>query len=372
MKGKIMPKSEFVINLGPKYLQTQGLLKLVTVCDAEKIKSVEPVIGYSHRGFEKIAENLTYMQYLPAAAKISPLSWFMYQEAFCSAVEKLCNIEVPEKAEFIRVLLMEMNRISSHFFWFGSYLKDLGGFIQMNFCLDVTDLILDLFEKITGQRYSSDFFTFGGVKNDISNEILDEIPSLLTEIVEITKILNDLAVENPSFISRTANVGILTKQTALSYSITGVNLRASGADVDFRKKQPYSAYDKLDFDVPLRKTGDSYDRFVLRTEEILQSVKIVQQCVTKLKNTNGVFDLGINQIELIPEKKMVSSYVESSNGLVVCTIVSDGTNKPQRVKWRTASFYSVQILPLLLKNRYIADIMTIVGSFDINMSEADR
>ena len=359
MKGKIMPKSEFVINLGPKYLQTQGLLKLVTVCDAEKIKSVEPVIGYSHRGFEKIAENLTYMQYLHAAAKISPLSGFMYQEAFCSAVEKLCNIEVPEKAEFIRVLLMEMGRISSHFFWFGSYLKDLGGFIQMNFCLDVTDLILDLFEKITGQRYSSDFFTFGGVKNDISNEILDEIPSLLTEIVEKTKILNDL-------------VGILTKKTALNYSITGINLRASGADTDFRKKQPYSAYDKLYFDVPLRKTGDSYDRFVLRTEEILQSVKIVQQCVTKLKNTNGVFDLGINQIELIPEKKMVSSYVESSNGLVVCTIVSDGTNKPQRVKWRTASFYSVQILPLLLKNRYIADIMTIVGSFDINMSEADR
>lgn len=372
MKGKIMPKSEFVINLGPKYLQTQGLLKLVTVCDAEKIKSIEPVIGYSHRGFEKFAENLTYMQYLPVVAKISPLSCFMYQQTFCSAVEKLCNIEVPEKAEFIRVLLMEMNRMASHFFWFGSYLKDLGGLFQMNFCIEITDLIHDLFEKITGQRFSSDFFTFGGVKSDIPNEVLDEISLLLNEILKRIKILNDLAVNNPSFVSRTANVGILTKQTALSYSITGVNLRASGADVDFRKKQPYSAYDKFDFDVPLRKTGDSYDRFVLRTEEVLQSVKIVQQAVNKIKNTNSVFDLGINQIELIPEKKMVSSFVESSNGLVICTIISDGTNKPQRVKWRTPSFYSVQILPLLLKNRYIADIMTIVGSLDINMSEADR
>ena len=367
-----MPKSEFVINLGPKYLQTQGLLKLGTVCDAEKIKSIEPVIGYSHRGFEKFAEKLTYMQYLPVVAKISPLSCFMYQQTFCSAVEKLCNIEVPEKAEFIRVLLMEMNRLASHFFWFGSYLKDLGGLFQMNFCIEITDLIHDLFEKITGQRFPSDFFTFGGVKSDIPNEVLDEISLLLNEILKRIKILNDLAVNNPSFVSRTANVGILTKQTALSYSITGVNLRASGADVDFRKKQPYSAYDKFDFDVPLRKTGDSYDRFVLRTEEVLQSVKIVQQAVNKIKNTNSVFDLGINQIELIPEKKMVSSFVESSNGLVICTIISDGTNKPQRVKWRTPSFYSVQILPLLLKNRYIADIMTIVGSLDINMSEADR
>lgn len=341
-------------------------------CDDEVVKNIDVSIGYSHKGVEKFAENVTYVQYRPLSAKISLQSPFMYQEAFCSAVENLCNIEVPEKARFIRVLLMELNRIYSHFFSIGSFAKDLGNAFSCNFCLNVSNSILSLLEKITGQRYSCNYYLFGGVKNDISSEILNEIIILSNDIADKIKILNNLILNNPVFISRTENIGILTSETALKYSITGVNLRASGIDTDFRKKQPYLIYNELDFNVPLRKTGDSYDRFVLRTEEVVQSLEIVRQCVHKLKNTNGVVKASVNQIELIPAKNMVSSYIESTNGLIICTIFSDGTNKPQRVKWRTPSFYSVQILPLLLKNRYIADIMTIVGSLDINMPEADR
>ncbi|MGN0004975.1 MAG: NADH-quinone oxidoreductase subunit D [Candidatus Gastranaerophilaceae bacterium] len=365
-----MSKEELIINLGPQYLHSQGLLKLIAVCDSEVLKKIEPVIGYSHKGIEKISEELTYMQYRPITAKISPNSSYMYQTAFCHAIEKLCNINVPEKARFIRILMMELNRIYSHLCWIGNYLLDLGNVLPSKACLPLCDSILNIFEKITGQRYSCEYIIFGGVKKDIDIETLDLISQITEEIAENLSILNDLITNNPVFISRTANIGILTPQTALNYSITGVNLRASGIGLDFRKND--DTYKELSFEIPLRKAGDSYDRFVLRTEEISQSIKIVLQCLEKIKNTNSVFNADINQIELIPENKQITTYIESSNGLLACTVFSNGTNKPQRVKWRTPSFYSVQILPVLLKNRYITDIMTILGSLDISMPEADR
>ena len=367
-----MPKTELKINLGPKYFQTQGLIKLVADCDAEKIKNLDVVIGYSHKGMEKIAEKLIYMQYLPLTVKISPLSGFAYQEAFCFGVEKLANIEVPEKAQYIRVLLMELERISSHLFCLGNILSVLGNLLPFNFCIEQQNLILNIFEKITGQRFSNNYYVFGGVKNDISNEILDEILLVVKYIFQQIETLKNFSVNNPLFVSRTKNIGIIHKDVALNFSITGVNLRASGVNADFRKKQPYLIYDKLDFEIPVEKNGDAYSRCVLRINEIEQSVKIVEQCVDKIKNTNSVVSCGCNQIEIITQEDTVNSYVESTNGLVVCTIFSDGTNKLQRVKWRVPSFYSIRLLPFILKNKYITDVSTIFGSLDINVSEADR
>ena len=230
-----MTNTVFKINVGPQHPSTHGVLRLIADVDGEVIKSIEPVIGYLHRGLEKAAESRLYIQYLPMVDRIDYVSGFMCQEAFCSAVEKLCNITVPERAQYIRVLLMELNRISSHLLWLGTYLMDLGASSPIFYAFRERECILKIFENITGQRMMFNFHTFGGVKRDLSEQNLQDIQEFLNifpkRIQEYESILSD----NPIFISRTKGIGILSSKTALNYSITGANLRASGVDIDFRK-----------------------------------------------------------------------------------------------------------------------------------------
>lgn len=353
---------------------SQGIIKLIAETDGEFIKSVEPPdIGYLHRGLEKAAESRTYLQYLPIVDKIDCVSGFIYQEAFCSAVEKLCSIDVPVKAQYIRVLLMELTRISSHLFWLGTYLRNLGACFPAFYAFKERELILQIFEELNGQRLMLNFHKFGGVKHDLNQNIIGEIENFLkilpNRLFEYENILND----NPIFTGKTKGIGILSKKSALNYSVTGANLRASGVALDVRKSCPYLVYDKINFDIPTQKEGDCYSRYLQRMGEIKQSADIVSQCLEYIKSSNEeIFNPEINRTNIKPEENTVVSYVESSRGLVSCTLVSDGSEIPYRVKWRTSSFYSVQILPFLLKNRYVSDIMSIFGSLDIMMTEVDR
>ncbi len=367
-----MTKELLKINIGLQHPSTHGVLRLITELDGETVKSVEPVIGYLHRGMEKLAESRTYLQYLPMVDRVDYLSGFFCQEAFCSAVEKLSDIEVPERAKYIRCLLMELNRITSHLLWLGTYLMDLGASSPIFYAFREREMILRIFENLTGQRMMYNFHVFGGVKRDLSAEILDEIEKFLEIFPEKIKEYESILTDNPIFLSRTKGLGILTKNVALNYSITGANLRASGLNTDFRKQKPYLVYDKLDFEVSTETAGDCYARYLVRIAEMKQSQRIAAQCVDYLKNNSGEFkNSSVNPLAIKPQGE-ASSFVEAPRGLMICTVTADGSEKPYRVKWRTGSFYSVQILPELLKDRNFADIMAIFGSLDVILSEVDR
>ena len=370
---KTSDASEMIINIGPNYLLTQGGFRLITKLDGELIKEAEPEIGYFHRGIEKLAESRTYLQYQPIVDSIDYLSAFACQEAYCSAVEKLTETEVPERAKFIRVMLLELGRISSHLFWLGTYISALGAVSPLFATLREREMILKIFENICGQRMMCNFHTFGGVKHDFDNSALDEISEFISVFPKKVKEYQKIITENPIFKLRTVGLGIITKNKAFSYSLTGANLRSSDYDLDFRKTKPYLVYDKLDFTVPTEKSGDCYSRCLVRIREMIESLKIIKQCIKYLTINGGEYKNGkINPVSVSPEPNTVTSYVESARGLVSCTVISDGSEKPFRVKWRTPSFYAVQILPELLKNKYCSDIPVIMGSLDISVSEADR
>ncbi len=362
------------INIGPQHPSTHGVLRLVLDMDGEMIKKAEPVIGYLHRGMEKMAESRSYFQYLPIVDRIDYLSSFFCAEAYCEAVECLAGLSVPQKAQYIRVLLMELNRITSHLMWLGSFLLDLGATSPLFYCFAEREKILAAFERLTGQRMMYNYHTFGGVKRELNDEFLGEIKDFCTTFPEKIQEYEDIITNSPIFISRTKNIGILTKKNALSYSITGANIRASGIQLDFRRKKPYLVYEYLDFDVPTATVGDSYSRYLVRIAEMRQSVRIVEQCVEWLENTQEaqICDEKVKPNLLKPNAGIAISYVESSRGLLNCIVYSDGSAKPVRVKWRTPSFYAVQLLPKLVKNHLYADLMAIFGSLDVILPEVDR
>ncbi len=367
-----MTKELLKINFGIQHPSLQGVLKLIADLDGDIIKSVEPEVGYLHRGLEKLAESRSYLQYLPMVDKIDYLSSSFCQEAFCSAVEILANIDVPKRAQYIRCLLMELNRISSHLFWLATFLKDLGAFSTVFYIFKDREMILNFFESLTGQRMMYNFHVFGGVKRDIDVSLLSKLEKIIAllpqKIQDYENILND----NPLFCSKTKSIGILSKNVALNYSVTGANLRASGVVSDFRKQKPYLVYDKLVFDIPFDKNGDCYSRYLVRIAELKQSVKLVEQCIEYLKNNADIIkNPFVNPVSMKLSGE-VSSFVEAPRGLMICSVIADGSDKPYRVKWRTGSFYSVQVLQNLLKNKNIADITAILGSLDIVLSEVDR
>lgn len=367
-----MTKELLKINVGMQHPSTHGVLRLIVELDGEIVKSVEPEVGYLHRGLEKLAESRSFLQYLPMVDRVDYLSGFFCQEAFCSAVEKLVGIEIPERAMYIRTLLMELNRISSHLLWLGTYLMDLGASSPIFYTFRERETLLRIFENLTGQRMMYNFHVFGGVKSDVGSSVIEEIEKFLKIFPEKLSEYENILTDNPIFLSRTKGIGILSKNTALNYSITGANLRASGINTDFRKQKPYLVYDKIDFDIPVEKDGDCYSRYLVRIAEMKQSCRIVEQCIDFLKNNSGDFKNNSGNPLLIKAAGEVNSSVEAPRGLMTCYVTADGGEKPYRVKWRTGSFYSVQILPALLKNRKFADIMAIYGSLDVVLSEVDR
>ncbi len=369
-----MHTEDLKINIGPQHPSTHGVLRLVLTLNGEIIKDSEPVIGYLHRGKEKMAESRTYFQYLPLVDRVDYLSGFFNSASFCMAVEKLADLKVPEKAEWVRIITMELNRVASHLLWLGTFLLDLGATSPLFYAFREREDILKLFEDFCGARMMFNAYCFGGVKKDFPEgwtkrvlELCGKMPAMFDEYETIIS-------KNPIILERTKGVGILKPDVALEYGITGPNLRASGVDYDVRKADSYSNYDELDFKTCVAQNGDCYDRYVVRIEEMHESLKIVKQAIEKYEacQSSELVAKKINPIAFKPAKGESTSYIESSRGLTTCYVISDGTPKPQRVKWRAPSFSTVQVLPEIIKNRPYSDLTAILGSLDPILPEVDR
>jgi NADH dehydrogenase I D subunit len=385
------------INVGPQHPSTHGVLRLVMELQGEIIKDTRPVIGYLHRGMEKLAESRSYHQYLPMVDRVDYLSSFFNLGSFCYAVEALADLKVPQRAEYIRVITMEFNRIASHLMWLASFLLDLGATSPMFYAFREREDIVKLFEDLTGARMMYNYYCFGGVKKEIPSGWFKKAQDLCKIMPKYFDEYEAIITKNPIFLERTKGVGVLTPEMAIEYGITGPNIRASGVNLDLRKTSPYSVYNELDFNVCIRQNGDSYDRYLVRIDEMRESVNIIEQA---LKNIPGgspsklrvkQVNCGCNKDECPVcglETKLVGkkinpavfkphagetiSMIESPRGITTCYVVSDGTNKPYRVKWRTPSFSAVQVLPELVKGRLFADLMPIFGSLDVVLPEVDR
>ena len=360
--------SRMKLNLGPQHPSTHGVLRLILDVDAEKIQACEPVIGYLHRGMEKMAESKTYLQYLPTVDRVDYVSGFFYSYAYVAAVEKLLKLEVPKKANYIRVMLMELNRISSHLLWIGTYLLDLGAVSPFFYTFREREMILRYFEEISGQRLMYNYFIFGGVRHELNN--LEKIIEIVNEISKKLSDYETLIEKNPIFISRTENIGIINRDEALSYSITGPNLRASNSHLDFRKQSPI--YNEFEFSIAKSEKGDCLARYKVRIKEIKESIKIIKQAIACIKSNTGDINCSFKPVDFKIDSGEAFIDVETPRGLTTCCVKSDGSNKPYRVKWRTASFYAVQYLPKLLVGTYLSDIMAIYGSLDVMLPEVDR
>lgn len=363
-----MTNNRIKLNLGPQHPSTHGVLRLIFDLEGEKIISCEPDIGYLHRGMEKMAEKLTYIQYLPTVDRIDYLAGFFYSELYCRTVENALDITLSQRVRAIRVLLLELNRLSSHLLWLGAFLMDLGAVSPFFYALRERELILKYFEKISGQRMMNNYFVFGGVRWDIF--AIEDINEIIQVIQHKIKDYENLISNNPIFIQRTKNKGIIEINTALNCSITGVNLRASGMSLDFRTKD--SLYKDFEVNPVVLDDKDAFGRYKARILELQSSIDIIKQALSIINKTSNLEQKLVNPINLKLPAGEYFAETEAPRGLASCYIKSTGENTPYRLKWRTPSYYSVNFLRKLLKNEYINDAIAIAGSLDIILPEVDK
>ena len=356
------------LNLGPQHPSTHGVLRLILELEGEKILSCEPDVGYLHRGMEKMAEKLSYIQYLPLVDRIDYLGGFFYSELLCRTVEKALNLELDDRVRAIRVMMLELNRIASHLLWIGAFLMDLGATSPFFYAFRERELILKYFEKISGQRMMNNYFVFGGVRRDVFD--LDDVENILKTLDKKVPDYEKIITENPIFLQRTRGKGILTREVALEGSITGVNLRASGVDLDFRKKD--NLYCGFYFESVVLDGADSWSRYKARVLEIIESSNIIRQALEYLKKDGELNQTLINPLNLkLPEGEYYSE-IEAPRGLASLYIKSMGEKTPYRLKWRTPSFYAVNLLRKILVGEYLNDAIAIAGSLDIILPEVDK
>ncbi len=382
------------VNFGPNHPSTHGVLRLIVTLDGEVVVGLDADIGYVHTGFEKNFEQKTYWKGIPYAPRMDYLAFFANELAYVHAVEKLIQIEVPERAQWIRTLFAELNRIHSHLIYLGTSGIELGAMSVFFYCTRERDTVLDLFEMVTGVRMHDRYPQFGGVAEDLPKGFYDECKKFVREMPKKIDSYLDLLAENPIWKGRLKGIGTITADTAIAMGLSGPNLRASGVDFDLRKNDPYLAYDKLDFDVVTRTNGDCYDRFLCRTNEMYESVKIIDQCLENMPSGPVMADdrkhvlpprheLHTSMESLIHHFKLVTegfrvapgqvySAVESPRGEFGCFLVADGGPKPWRIHFRAPSFVSLQSTAMCSVNRYIADMIAVVGSLDGVMGECDR
>jgi len=360
---------EFVVNMGPQHPSTHGVCRLILTMDGEVIKKVVPDIGFLHRSIEKIAENRTYHQFMIYTDRIDYVSSMNANHAWCVAVEKLAEIEVPERAEYLRVIMAELNRIASHLVFLASFAIDLGAVTPFLYAFRERERIVDLFEMTCGQRLTYNYMRIGGVSKDVPKDFVTKTREFCSYLYPRVDEYEAILTENPIFLGRTKGIGLLDLPTAINYSVSGPPLRGSGLKWDIRKDEPYSAYEKFDFDIPTGENGDTWDRYKVRIEEMRQSARIVEQAL------EGLPEGGIKAkvpARFRPPQGEAFARIEAPRGEMAYFIVSDGSTKPYRVKIRTASFCNLQALPVMARGWKIADIVAIFGSLDIILPEVDR
>lgn len=361
-------KKDFFINMGPQHPSTHGVLRIVLKVEGEKVISSETVLGYAHRGVEKMAESKTYVQMMPIMDRFDYVSSMLFEWAYVGAMEKALAVKIPERAEYIRVIMGELNRIASHLLWVGAFLLDLGAFTPFLWVFDARERIMDMFEEVTGQRMTNNYFRIGGVKYDLTPtfmKMLDEFLKMIRGRMTDTEEL----IESIIFLERVKDIGFISKEDVINYSLTGPVARGSGISYDLRKNEPYSVYDKIDFEVPVGDKGDCYDRYKVRMREVIQSVRIVEQALNLLPE--GPYEEKAPKVVKLPEGEYYNA-VETSRGLLGVYLVSDGSTKPSRFKLRDPAFSNLCILDTLLPGNKISDVVAILGSIDVVIPEIDR
>jgi NADH-quinone oxidoreductase subunit D len=360
----------FMVNAGPQHPSTHGVFRMRFTLDGEVIQDVEPVFGYLHRGIEKMTEGLTYTQDIVFTDRLDYLASMTNNQAYVIAVEKLAGIQVPERAEYLRVIMAELMRISSHLMAVGFLLNDLGAFLTpLLYMYREREKILDLFDMVCGQRLTYNYMRIGGVSQDIPEEFLPALKKYIYSLPGFIAEYDQLLATNEILLVRTKNVGILTKESAINYSTAGPVLRGSGVKWDIRKADPYSVYDRFQFEIPTGVKGDVYDRYRVRIEEMIQSINIIKQAISQLPQ--GEIQTKVTRI-LRPPKGETYGHIEGPKGELGFYLVSDGSTNPYRLHIRPPSLINLTPLREMLIGVKIADAMAIFGSIDICVGEIDR
>ncbi len=370
--GAGMKTDHVVVNLGPQHPSTHGVFRMVVTLDGETVLALKPVMGYLHRNHEKIGERNTYLLNMPFTDRLDYLSSMSNNFGYALAVEKLMNIKPPERAEYLRVIMAELTRISNHVFAIGMFLNDLGAyFTPALYAIEERELILDIFEAVSGSRMMCNYFRFGGVARDLPEGVLEKTRKLVNErlprkIDELDRYLTN----NEIVRSRGEGVGVLTPEQAIAYSAAGPVLRASGVPYDVRRADPYSIYDRFEFDVAVRYHGDIYDRYLIRIDEVRQSLRILQQALRDLPE--GSIQTGKPQYQVRVPAGEVYGRVEGPKGELGYYIVSTGKPNPWRYHVRAPSFINVTGMETMCVGNKVADSVAVLGSIDIVLGETDR
>ena len=360
----------FVLNIGPQHPATHGVLRVKVVMDGEYIVRAEPICGYIHRMQEKMGENRTYAQYLPNTSRIDYLSAMTYTHAFVGVIERAAKIQPPPRAEYIRVITSELNRISSHLVWWGAFLLDLGGFTPLLYAFDDREKILDLLEGITGARLTYCYYRVGGLYNDVDDQFIAGTREFVKHMRPRLKMYRSLVTDNIILRKRLIGIGPISEEMCRKYGASGPVIRGSGVSYDVRKAEPYSVYPEFKFDIPTFPETDSMARYLVRMEEIVQSLRIIEQALDKLP-------AGPVMAEKVPRvlKLPVGDYcyaVEAARGRFMVRIVSDGKEIPYRVKLRTPCLSNLSLFEEASRGMLLPDALALMGSLDLVIPDIDR
>jgi NADH dehydrogenase I D subunit len=386
---------KLTLSMGPQHPATHGVLKLLLDLEGETVVKCTPFIGFLHRGIEKLSEHKNYLQIIPLTDRLDYISSMSNNIGYCVAVEKLFDIEVPERAQYIRAIVGEMTRILSHLLWLGTHALDIGAMTVFLYCFREREKILDLIERLCGARITVSYPRLGGVRNNVDRKWLDDVYEFTNEFPMRVEQYETLIDKNRIWLRRTKGVGVISAEEAISWGLSGPTLRGSGVPYDIRKYMPYGIYDKVEWEVPTGKNGDVYDRYRVRMEEFRQSNSIIRQCIEKIpkgpiladapKFTLPAKDKVLSDMEhLIRQFVLITKgpqtapkgeiYVatEVPKGELGFYIISDGTGKPYRLRIRTPSFVHISVLPRLCEGGLVADVISNIGSIDIVLGECDR
>nr|YP_635804.1 NADH dehydrogenase subunit 7 [Chara vulgaris]Q1ACE3.1 RecName: Full=NAD(P)H-quinone oxidoreductase subunit H, chloroplastic; AltName: Full=NAD(P)H dehydrogenase subunit H; AltName: Full=NADH-plastoquinone oxidoreductase 49 kDa subunit; AltName: Full=NADH-plastoquinone oxidoreductase subunit H [Chara vulgaris]ABA61910.1 49 kDa subunit of NADH-plastoquinone oxidoreductase [Chara vulgaris]WAP91369.1 49 kDa subunit of NADH-plastoquinone oxidoreductase [Chara vulgaris] len=389
----IRKTNSMIVSMGPHHPSMHGVLRLIITLDGENVIDCEPVLGYLHRGMEKIAENRTIIQYLPYVTRWDYLATMFTEAITINAPEKLANIQVPKRASYIRVIMLELSRIASHLLWLGPFMADIGAQTPFFYILREREMIYDLFESATGMRMMHNYFRIGGVAVDLPYGWIDKCLDFCEYFLPKVNEYENLITQNPIFLKRVEGIGVINKEEAINWGLSGPMLRASGMEWDLRKVDHYECYDELDWSVQWEKRGDCLARYIVRVGEMRESVKIIQQALKAIPggpyenlearklNTKKSTQWNDFEYQFISKKSSPTfkipkqeHYVrlEASKGELGIFLIGDDNIFPWRWKIRPPGFINLQVLPPLVNGMKLADIMTILGSIDIIMGEVDR
>ena len=398
-KAAAMPKEfeseKMSLSMGPSHPSTHGVLRIQFELDGEVVTKADPVLGYLHRGDEKIAENMTYNQFVPYTDRLDYLAPLANNMAYAIAVERLAKLEVPARCQAIRVITAEMARVSAHLMGLGAYGIDVGAWSVFMYCFEEREKLYKLFEELTGARFTTSYSRIGGLQRDVPAGWVQKVDAFCDQFLPILEEILGLLSRNKIFLDRTVGVGVISRADAIAYGLTGPNLRGSGVAMDLRKDRPYSGYEQYEFDVPVGGKGDCYDRYLCRGEEMKQSIRIIRQAVAKFpggewyaKDARKIFappkdkiltsmEELINNFMIVTEGPQMPAgevYFEAENpkGVLGFYIVSKGGGVPWRLKIRSPSFCNLSILPKLCVGNMVSDVVSILGSLDFVMGECDR